>query len=188
MSADKLVIGLAGMPGAGKSLVVETAQQEGYAVVVMGDVVREETQKRGLELNPKNIGKVMLELRETGGNSIIAEKCIPKIEQKESRKIIVDGLRSLNEVDAFKAHFPRFSLVAIHASPETRFNRLYRRRRNDDPDGWELFRERDMRELSVGLGNAIAMAEHLIINENNRDKAKAKIRETLYKVEEKWKK
>jgi len=187
MNSDKLVVGLAGMPGSGKSLVVETAQQEGYAVVVMGDVIREETQKRGLKLNPKNMGKVMLELRETGGNSIVAEKCIPKIEQKESRKVIVDGLRSLNEVDAFKAHFPKFSLVAVHASPETRFNRLYRRRRSDDPDGWELFRERDMRELSVGLGNAIAMAEYLIINENKKDEIKAKIRETLRRIEEKWK-
>jgi dephospho-CoA kinase len=188
MVADKLVVGLAGMPGSGKSLAVETAQQEGYAVVVMGDIVREETQERGLELNPKNLGKVMLELRKTGGNSIIAQKCIPRIERKESGKVIVDGLRSLDEAEAFKAHFPKFSLVAIHASPETRFNRLYRRQRDDDPDGWEVFRERDMRELSVGLGNAIAMAEYLIVNENNKGETKAKVRETLHKVEEKWKK
>jgi len=188
MNADKLVVGLAGMPGAGKSLMVETAQQEGYAVVVMGDVIREETQKRGLELNPKNMGKVMLELRETGGNSIIAEKCIPKILQTKTSKVIVDGLRSLDEADAFKKHFTKFSLVAVHASPETRFNRLYRRCRCDDPDGWELFRERDTRELSVGLGNAIAMAEHLIINENNKDDTKAKVKETLRRVEERWKK
>jgi dephospho-CoA kinase len=188
MNADKLVVGLAGMPGSGKSLAVETAQQEGYGVVVMGDVIREETQKRGLELNPRNMGKVMLELRKTGGNSIVAERCIPRIEQKESGKVILDGLRSLDEVEAFKARFPRFSLVAIHASPETRFNRLYRRRRNDDPDEWELFRERDMRELSVGLGNAMAMAEFLIVNENDKDETRAEVRETLQKVEEKWKK
>jgi dephospho-CoA kinase len=187
MNADKIVVGLAGMPGAGKSLVVETAREEGYAVVVMGDVVREETQKRGLDPNPKNIGKVMLELREKCGNSIIAEKCIPRIEQQESGKVIVDGLRSLSEVDAFKAHFSRFSLVAVHASPETRFNRVSRRRRSDDPDEWDLFHERDMRELGVGLGNAIAMAEHLIVNENRRDDAKSKVRATLRRIEEKWK-
>jgi dephospho-CoA kinase len=188
MNADKIVVGLAGMPGAGKSLVVETAREEGYAVVVMGDVVREETQKRGLDPNPKNIGKVMLELREKCGNSIIAEKCIPRIEQQESGKVIVDGLRSLSEVDAFKAHFSRFSLVAVHASPEIRFNRVSRRRRSDDPDGWDVFHERDMRELGVGLGNAITMAEHLIINENRRDDAKSKVRVTLRRVEEEWKK
>ena len=43
MNADKLVIGLAGMPGSGKSLVVDTARELGYDVVVMGDVVRQET-------------------------------------------------------------------------------------------------------------------------------------------------
>ncbi len=187
MNADKIVVGLAGMPGSGKSLVVKTAQQEGYAVVVMGDVIREETQKRGLKPTPKNIGKVMLELREKGGNSIIADKCIPKIEQQKSEKVIVDGLRSPSEVDAFKTHFSKFSLIAVHASPETRFNRLYRRRRSDDPDGWELFHERDMRELSVGLGNAIAMAEYLIINENNKDATKAKAKKIFRRIERKWK-
>lgn len=188
MNADKIVVGLAGMPGSGKSVVVKTAQQEGYAVVVMGDVIREETQKRGLKPTPKNVGKVMLELREKGGNSIIADKCIPKIEQQKSRKVIIDGLRSPSEVDAFKAHFSKFSLIAVHSSPETRFKRIYRRRRSDDPDGWELFRERDMREISVGLGNAIAMAEHLIKNENKRADVKIKVKETLRMIEEKWKK
>jgi hypothetical protein len=40
----------------------------------------------------------------------------------------------------------------------------------------------------VGLGNAIAMAEYLIINENNRDSTRAMVKETLRRVEEKWKK
>ena len=187
MTADKIVVGLAGMPGSGKSLVVAAARLEGYAVVVMGDVVREETEKRGLKLNPKNIGKVMLELRKNGGASVVADKCIPKIERKRSGKVIVDGIRSLNEVDAFKKHFPKFSLIAVHASSEARFTRLYRRRRSDDPDRWDLFNERDMRELSVGVGNAIAMAEHLIVNENNRNVAKAQTKKVLWRIERKWK-
>jgi dephospho-CoA kinase len=187
MKADKLVVGLAGMPGSGKSLVVAAARLEGYGVVVMGDVVREETEKRGLELNPKNIGAVMLELRKKGGASVVADKCIPKIERKKSGKIIVDGIRSLSEVEAFKKHFSKFSLIAVHSSSEARFNRLYRRRRSDDPDGWELFNERDMRELSVGLGNAIAMAEHLIVNENNRNATKARAKKVFWRIERKWK-
>jgi len=187
MSADKIVIGLAGMPGSGKSLVVAAARLEGYRGVVMGDVVREETEKRGLEMNPENIGRVMLELRKKGGASVVAEKCISKIERKRSRKVIVDGVRSLSEVDAFKKHFSKFSLIAVHSSSESRYNRLYSRRRSDDPDDWELFHERDMRELSVGLGNAIAMAEHIIVNENNRDTVKAKARRVFWRIERKWK-
>jgi hypothetical protein len=45
-----------------------------------------------------------------------------------------------------------------------------------------------MRELSVGLGNAIAMAEHFVINENKRADVKIKVKETLRMIEEKWKK
>jgi dephospho-CoA kinase len=186
MNADKIVVGLAGMPGAGKSLVVETARELGYAIVVMGDVIREETLKLGLDLTPHNVGKVMLQLRADSGVTVVAQKCIPKIEQQAGSKVLVDGLRSLYEVDAFKAHFAKFSTAAVHASPETRFTRLSNRRRSDDSSGWEVFCERDMRELSVGLGNVIAMAEQIIVNDNSVEEVKAKVAEALRRIEEKW--
>ena len=183
---NKLIIGLAGMPGAGKSAVVAVAKWKGFDVVVMGNVVREEAEKRRIEPTPENLGKIMLELRQKEGNSVIAKKCVSKIDAAKEQKIIVDGIRSLSEVEEFKKHFPKFTLIAIYSSPETRFRRLYRRQRSDDPKNWEIFNERDMRELSVGLGNAIAMAEYIIINEGTLDSVKAKIREVLGKVEQKW--
>ncbi len=128
----------------------------------------------------------MLQLRADGGVTVVAQKCIPKIEAQESSKVLIDGLRSLHEVDAFKAHFAKFSIAAVHASPETRFNRLFNRRRSDDSNGWEVFRERDMRELSVGLGNVIAMAERMIVNDNSVEETKAQVAEALRRIEEKW--
>jgi dephospho-CoA kinase len=184
--SDKPVIGLAGMPGAGKSVVVAVARGTGYGVVVMGNIVREEAERRRLESTPENLGRVMLELRQAEGNSVIAKKCIPKIEAAREEKIIADGIRSLSEVEEFKRRFPKFTLIAVHSSPETRFRRLYRRRRSDDPENWEIFNERDTRELKVGLGNAIAMAEYIIINEETLEIVKEKIREVLGKVEQKW--
>jgi dephospho-CoA kinase len=186
MNVDKLVVGLAGMPGSGKSLAVETATEAGYAVVTMGDIVREETAKRGLELTPQNVGKVMLQLREEGGNCVIANKCIPKIESDPSKKVLVDGLRSLHEADAFKAYFAKFSLLAIHSPPEIRFTRLSNRHRSDDPARWETFRERDLRELSVGVGDVIAMAERLVVNDNSVPQFKVKVKENLQRIEMKW--
>ena len=183
---DKLVIGLAGMPGSGKSLIVNTAKQLGYAIITMGDIVRQETANKGLEPTPENIGKTMLELRHKEGESIIAKRCIPKIEKTSQNKVIVDGIRSLSEAEEFKRHYPRFTLIAVHASPETRFKRLYRRQRSDDSPDWKTFQERDTRELNVGLGNAISMAEHIIINEETPDTAITKTREALRKVEAKW--
>jgi len=186
MSTEKLIVGLTGMPGAGKSVVVEVAKEKGFDIVVMGDIVREEAAKRHLEPSPENLGRIMLDLREKEGNSVIARRCVSKIEKARERKVIVDGIRSLSEVEEFKKHFPNFTLIAVHASPETRFKRLFLRQRSDDPKNWEIFRERDMRELSVGLGNAIAMAEHIIINEEKLEIVKEKIKEVLDRVEAKW--
>ncbi len=186
MKTDKLVVGLAGMPGAGKSLVVQVGHERGYGIVTMGDVVREETFNRGLQINPENIGKVMLDLREKSGEGVVAQKCTPKIEAQKYPKIIIDGLRSLHEVEVFKKHFKKFSLLAIHASPETRFNRLLRRGRSDDPKNWETFYERDLRELSVGLGNAVAMSEYLVTNEGSPSETKEQVRQLFRRVEAKW--
>jgi len=186
MTVDKFVVGLAGMPGTGKSVVVAVAKGSGYGVVVMGDAVREEAERRGLMPNPENLGRIMLELRQKEGNNVIARRCIPKIEKTKEQKVVVDGIRSLAEVEEFKKHFPKFTLIAIHSSPETRFKRLYHRQRSDDPDDWEIFHNRDMRELSVGLGEAIATAEYLIVNEEKLEVVKEKVKEVLGKVEKKW--
>jgi len=182
----KLVLGLAGMPGAGKSVVVKVAKGSGYSVVVMGDVVREEALKRHLEPTRENLGKIMIELRQNEGNSVIAKRCIPKIEKAKEDKVIVDGIRSPSEVEEFKRHFPKFTVIAIQSSPETRFKRLFHRKRSDDPKNWQIFNERDNRELSVGLDKAIAMAEYSILNEEKLEMVKQKIREALGKIDEKW--
>jgi dephospho-CoA kinase len=182
----KIVIGLAGMPGAGKSVVVAVAKDNGYGVVVMGDVVREEAMTRGLEPSPENLGKTMLEMRQKEGNAVIAKRSLQKIENSDEAKIVVDGIRSLSEVAEFRKHFPKFTLIAVEASAKTRFRRLYRRKRSDDPKSWKIFHERDQRELSVGLGEAIMTADCRIVNEAKKAIVKEKIKHVLRKIEEKY--
>ncbi len=186
MNIDKLVVGLVGMPGAGKSVVVGVAINRGYDVVMMGDVVRAETERRGLTLTPETVGKVMLDLRPLEGASVIARKCLGKIQQAAKQNVIVDGIRSTSEVEEFRKHIRKFSQLAVHASPDTRFKRLFRRQRSDDPNSWEIFKERDARELRVGLGSAIATAEFMIVNEQDLDAVKKSAREILKRIEEKW--
>jgi dephospho-CoA kinase len=188
MAEQKLVVGVAGMPGSGKSLIIRVAKENGYDAVVMGDVVRKEAEKKNLQANPENIGKIMLALREKEGKAVIAKRCIPIIEGAKKRKVVIDGIRSLDEVEEFKKNFSKFSLIAICSSPETRFQRLYRRRRSDDAEGWDVFLERDMRELGVGLGNVIAMAEYIVVIEQPAEAVKNRVKHVLRETEEKWKK
>jgi dephospho-CoA kinase len=187
MNSGRLVVAVAGMPGSGKSLVANVAREKGYSTVIMGDEVREEAKKRMLEPTPDNLKMIMLDLRKAEGEGVMAKRCIPKIEKAYRQKIIIDGVRSLSEVDEFTKHFRNFTLIAIHSSPETRFKRICGRRRSDDPSNLEIFRERDFRELGVGLGGAIAMAEHMLINEGSIETAKNRASEILRRAEEKWK-
>ena len=55
------------MPGAGKSTVATILQQNGFSIITMGDVVREEAKRRNLELTDSNLGNLMLELRKDLG-------------------------------------------------------------------------------------------------------------------------
>lgn len=183
---EKIVVGVAGMPGSGKATVKEFAQETGYSIVVMGDEIREEAERRKLKPTPKNLGQLMLKLREEEGQAVVARRCVPKIERAEEKVVVVDGIRSLHEVNEFKKRFPNFFLIAIYASPETRFQRLFQRKRSDDPNIWGNFMERDFRELSVGLGDVIATADYMLINEGTRVQFKRKVRKVLESVVEKW--
>ena len=186
MSFRKLIVAVAGLTGSGKSVFVHVATERGYSVVVMGDEVREEAKRRGIEATSENMGRIMLELRRLEGEASIARRCIPKIEKTRESRVVVDGVRSLSEVEEFRSHFASVVAVAVHSSPETRFRRLYSRQRSDDPKNWNIFRERDLRELSVGLGNAIAMAEHVIVNEGTLSAAKSRAAEVLSEIERAW--
>ena len=178
----KIVIGVAGMPGSGKATVRHIVEGVGYPVVVMGDVVREEAKRRRMEPTPENLGLIMLKIREEEGPAVVAKRCLPKIKKAEEKVVVIDGIRSLQEVEEFKRHFPNFTLIGIQASPETRFQRLFKRRRSDDPRTWETFIERDTRELSVGLGDVIATADHIIVNEGTKDQLERNVHEVLEDV------
>jgi len=133
-------------------------------VLVLGDVIREETERRGIEPTPKNMGNVMLELRANEGVAVVVKRLLPKIESARSSTVIVEGVRSMHELQELQSKYEVIT-VAIHASPKTRFQRLLSRKRSDDPKTWEVFFERDSRELNVGLGHVIALADLVLINE-----------------------
>jgi len=165
MSRDRLTL-ITGMSGSGKTTLAEMFEENGYRVITMGDVIRDIARERGLEPTPKNLGSIAEGIRQEGGDAAVARKCVERLEGLRERKIIVDGIRSLSEVTVFRKHFDVL-LVAVHASPRTRYKRLKGRHRTDDPQDWDDFETRDRRELGFSLGWAVALADHMIVNEGS---------------------
>ncbi len=170
------------MPGAGKGVFRRTVQRIGYPVVTMGNEVREEVKRRNLKPTPENLGKTMLNLRALEGPAAIAKRCIPNLKNTTGKIVFIDGIRSLVEVDEFKKHFPNFILIAIHTAPKTRYQRLFRRRRSDDPTTWETFMERDLRELGIGMGAVISIADQVIVNKGTLTQLRQKIMQVMKEI------
>lgn len=161
------MICLTGMPGAGKSTVAEAIKDEGFVLITMGDCVRMEANRKNLQLTDKNLGTLMLDLRNMYGQGAIAQLVINQINEKyydpQYDKFIIDGIRSIDEVELLKT-IGTVKILAIHGSIFTRFLHLKNRSRSDAPSTLEDCRIRDKRELSVGVSEAIAFADEMISN------------------------
>ena len=166
-----MILCITGMPGSGKSIISDVAKSLGFRVVSMGDVIRKEAEARSMEITPASLGALMLELRKMEGQDALAKRCFADI-RKGKAPVIVEGVRNPEELDYFKCSAD-ILLIAVHASPATRFDRILKRARPDDPKDLATFRERDLRELKVGLGSVIAQADKMFLNEGTLEELQA---------------
>ena len=180
---SKLIVCLTGMPGAGKSTIANGLKEKGFEIINMGDAVRTEAKKRNLEPTGQNLGKLMLELREKNGPGAVAELIKPSIENSNSNVVVIDGIRSNDEIEVLKKS-ANVKLLSILASTNTRFTFLHDRARSDDPKSREIFEERDNRELGVGVGKSIELADESI---SNNELTKDELIEAAYQVIQSWK-
>lgn len=178
------VIAICGLPGSGKSTVIEAIEDLGN-VVTMGDVVRNEVKKRKLEPSGAVIGKIAKEMREIGGAAIIAEKCVDLIKDMNSEVVFVDGVRSLFEVNVFRK-FWKFPIVAIKVDEERRIKRLFERGRSDDPKQFQELKERDKREREFGQDDVLENADYIIVNNSTINKLKKKSRKLIIDIINKY--
>ena len=96
-----IFIAITGTQGSGKSVFTEIAKNEfDIPTYRMGNIIVEECEKRGLEINGRNMAKMASVLRYEGGDHAIAKYSLPVLKElmKENPKvIIIDGVRSYNE-------------------------------------------------------------------------------------------
>lgn len=178
----KLIVCLTGMPGAGKSTIADALKAKGLEKITMGDAVRAEAARRKIEPTGANLGKLMLELREKNGQGAVAELIKDQIANSKSDVVLVDGLRSIAEVDVLKK-FGTVKVLAIHASSDTRFKFLSGRERSDAPTDRQDFTKRDSREMGVGMSDSIALADETI---SNNDLTIPQLIDSAYSIIKGW--
>jgi dephospho-CoA kinase len=176
------IMGISGLPGSGKSLISKIALNYNWIVINMGDIIREEAEKKNI-----GTGEMSVKLREEYGENVVAKLTVEKInnilrekEDLDSENLfLIEGIRSPVEIKLFKDNFKDFFIISVFSSPKTRFKRLKNRKRADDSDKIKQFQERDERELNFGIGSVVACSDHIILNEKDLDSYTKEIKSFL---------
>lgn len=178
----KHLILITGMPGSGKTTVAKIIGEKGFPIVSMGDVVREEAEARGVGKSIIEMAKFMVELRRELGENAVAKLVERKIETVESDILIVDGVRSLKEVEYFKSKGYSVTKVGVLSPTRLRYMRLSNRNRPDDSKKLKELEERDMVEISVGIGGVIALSDVYVLNESSLEDLRRNVLEKLHDI------
>jgi dephospho-CoA kinase len=162
------VVAIVGMAGSGKSEVTKVFEHNGFAKVRFGDITDREIRKKGLELSEENERYIRRQLRQEHGMSAYAKLNLFRIDRLlKSVDVVVDGLYSWEEYTLLKSRYgDQFTVVAVWASPETRYERLVKRLVR--PLTAEEAVSRDIAEIEdTNKGGPIAMADFIIMNESS---------------------
>ncbi|MCK9565768.1 MAG: AAA family ATPase [Methanothrix sp.] len=201
------IIGFVGLPGSGKGEASQIARQHGLTVVVMGDVIRQEAARQGLEPTDQNLGRVGNALRAADGPDAVAKKTFEWAKTAGKGVVVVDGLRSQEEAEFFRTHSEEFHLVEVCAPVEARLKWLAARGRPDDPgkspakanDGMKAdadakiilpsgepdrlaaaaLERRECREMGWGMSEAMKTADLKLRNDSSLDDFRKDVKRLL---------
>jgi dephospho-CoA kinase len=171
---------IVGMPGAGKSVVVDHLRSKGWLVVHFGAVTMRELERRGLVVNESNERFVREDLRKKHGMAAFAKLSMREVLSGLSKgPTVIDGLYSWSEYKFLRNQLSeRFFVVNVFTSRQIRYDRLLHREVR--PLSHEEAEARDFAEIeNLEKGGPIAMADFTLQNDETMEKLHSEIDKLL---------
>ena len=158
------VIGIVGLIGTGKDTAADyIAEKYGYHIISFRDLVKEVTEKEGLEPNRENLQMTGKKYREKYGKDYFSRLAVEKARSFE--KSILKEMRTKEDVELPKNVFGKsMTVINIEAEKTLRFERLRKRARLGDPKSMEEFESQENREIELGYTKAVDFAGITIQN------------------------
>jgi dephospho-CoA kinase len=177
------VVAIVGMAGAGKTEIARLFEKEGFTRIRFGDITDEEVRKQGLKLNEENERRVREALRKKYGMAAYAMLNLSRIDLAlKQTPVVIDGLYSWEEYNFLQNYYQdRFCVVAVWASPKTRYARLSNR--GERPLTVDEAASRDRAEVEgISKSGPIAMADFTILNESTLKELKKGVKKIISKI------
>jgi dephospho-CoA kinase len=180
-----LIIGITGTNGAGKGTVVDYLIKKGFKHFSVSDYLKQELQKRNLEMNRPNMQSVGNEIREKNGPDYITRMLFDEAKSKDQNSVI-ESIRNPKEAEFIKSHGGY--LFAITADQQVRYDRIKARGSEKDSVTFEEFKKQEESESqgidsnAQNLPKCISLSDFTITNNDSIEDLNAKIEEILRKI------
>lgn len=158
------IIGVAGLPGVGKTTASQYLAKE-MAIVRMGEVTDKVLREENLPINEKAEKKIRNQLREKYGPAIFARGVASKVSAylRKKQKVVIEGVRSLAEFEFLVKKYRGLKLLFIEADESARIKRLLTRK--DRPLTLTEIKIRDAYEINkLGIKKLQKKADYIIAN------------------------
>lgn len=176
-----MIIGLTGTLAAGKGVVSDFLQEEGFFYFSLSKEVREIAKERNIKIIRTNLQNLGNKLREEQGSGVLAKIVSNKIVSGNYNKVIVDGIRNPAEIYELR-NLEDFYLISVDSPTKTRFKRMFERNRESDPRTWGDFlkidaRDKGMGESETGQGvlNCMKHADYNLDNSGTLEEMQTKV-------------
>jgi len=179
-TVPKTIICVSGLKGAGKTTIVKRLSEE-YEIpyIELGELVKARMSEERVPIS--KIYEYSLELRKEYGKDVVAKMAIDKMNEYYGNIIIIDGLRTEPEFNAFNS-VGQVYIIVVHASPTVRYQRILARGRPADPYTLEKLIDMDKKSLAMGIEHIFTLADYRINNNGILDEALAQARAALNNI------
>lgn len=182
-----MIIGMTGTIAAGKETLTKSLTENGFKYFRTSDLLKEDLEKRGIEVTRKNMQDLGDDLRVREGADVLMKMLLEKVDS--DKNFIIDSIRNPKEAEFLKDNLDNFVLIAVDAPKEVRFERMNKRGKESDPKTWEEFLEIAERDLSdkenpLGqqVGKCIEMSDHVLINDSSLEEFESKVKDLLGRI------
>lgn len=178
------VICIVGMPGSGKSEVLDIFKENGIPTFNMGDVVtRIEPESRGItEVNEYVESEIREDIRKKLGPAAVAIRTVEEVRKMVSDTVAIAGIHSFEELEYFKKELDQdFVLVSVECSKDVR--RLRISVRADRPMSSDEFEHREKKYSEIfDVAKVMERADISIDNNGTKEELKSQVEDVIGKL------